>query len=405
MNKKLILLMLALPLILMLSLFTATSTVSLTISVPVERIEISSSEVVYLDLDREETYTVEYTVYPTNAANKEVSFSTARIGNDPLAELTFENGVLTPRSCGKARVTLTTYDGGFTDSFIVQVDSKSLQAIESTLADTIIDVGQETTINTVFTPKNAPNKQLRYEVVEGDEFVTVNAQGVVRGVGVGTAKVRVISRMNEGIYDEVEITVSNSAAMQFVTKKVANTMQQNGGFIPLYIDGNVTFEYDLETLNKDGVVVENVLTFHLNREEQKLEYTFVNENFEGQVTVRLTVRVDGMEPYTDSCQITRVREIQASWVGASSIAVALGSTTYVHFELTPSDVEINYTVAYENDQGYISVVEDIANGQLIITAESVGATFADSYTDIILKISAKNNPEHVITLRLSVSVY
>ena len=136
-----------------------------------------------------------------------------------------------------------------------------------------------------------------------------------------------------------------------------------------------------------------------------LEYTFVNENFEGQVTVRLTVRVDGMEPYTDSCQITRVREIQASWVGFSSIAVALGSTTYVHFELMPSDVEIDYTIAYENDQGYISVVEDIENRQLIITAESVGATFADSYTIIILKISAKNNPEHVITLRLSVSVY
>ena len=97
----------------------------------------------------------------------------------------------------------------------------------------MIDVGQETTISTVFTPKNAPNKQLRYEIVEGAEYVTVNAQGVVKGIGVGTAKVKVISRMNEGIFDEVEITVTNSAAMQFVTKKIANTMQQNGGAISL----------------------------------------------------------------------------------------------------------------------------------------------------------------------------
>ena len=108
---------------------------------------------------------------------------------------------------------------------------------------------------------------------------------------------------------------------------------------------------------------------------------------------------------TPVLQCSRIREIEASWVGAGSIAVALGSTTYVHFELNPSDVEIDYTISYEHDMGYISVVEDIENGQLIITAESVGESFAESYTDIILKISAKNNPDHVSTLRLSVSVY
>ena len=397
--------MLALPLILMLSLFTATSTVSLTVSVPVERIEISSDEVVYLDLDRAETYSIEYTVYPTNAANKEVSFSSARIGTEPFAELTFENGVITPKSCGKARVTLTTFDGGFSDNFIVQVDSKSLQSIDSTLVDVIIDVGQSTTIETEFTPKNAPNKQLRYEIIEGENCISVNAQGVVTGIGVGEAKVKVISRMNEGVFDVVEISVSNSAAMQFVSKKITNTMQQTGGVIPLFIDEGVEFTYELKTLDEDGNEVNGVISLQLDKANKRLEYTYLDANFEGSLTVDLMVQVNGVEPYTDSCKISRIREIEASWVGFSNIAVALGSTTYVHFELTPSDVEIDYTISYEHDMGYISVVEDIENGQLIITAESVGESFAESYTDIILKISAKNNPDHVITLRLSVSVY
>ena len=393
----------------MLSLFTATSTVSLTISVPVERIEYLGENVVYLDLDEGETYTVEYTVYPTNAANKNVSFSTAKVGNTPLAELEYNEGVITPKTCGQARVTLTTVDGGFTDSFIVQVDSKSLQGIESTASVTTLDIGQTATITTVFTPKNAPNKQLKYEIVEGEGIVSVSNQGVVTGLSVGTAKIKVLSRMNEAIYDEVEIEVKNSAAMQFVTKAVTNTMQQTGGSIPLFIEEQAVFTYAIEVVDSDGNGTETAISYTLDTENSVLNYTFLDENFEGVLTVKLTVTVEGMETYEDSCTITRIREIKAAWDGNdNSIAINLDDALpqYVaHFKVTPSDIEIEYAIEYENDQGYISVVEDIANGQLTITAKKAGASLDESYTDIILKIWAKDNPDHVIMLRLTVNVY
>ena len=404
MNKKLILLMLALPLILMLSLFTATSTVSLTISVPVERIEISSENVVYLNLDEGETYTVEYTVYPTNAANKEVSFSTEKVGSNPLAELEYNEGVITPKTCGQARVILTTVDGGFTDNFIVQVDSRSLQAIESTISETTLDIGQTTTIATTFTPKNAPNKQLRYEIVEGADVVSVNNQGVITGLSVGTAKIKVISRMNEAIFDEVEIEVKNSAAMQFVTKAVTNTMQQTGGSIPLYVDSNVEFTYTLEVVDGNGVA-STAIEYTLDKANQVLNYTFLDVEFEGKLTLHLTVTVAGMDAYEDNCTITRIRKIQAAWDGADSIAIKVGSEQHVYLTITPPDVEIEYSISYENDQGYISVTQDIENGQLVVKAIKANEDFAESYTDIVLKVWAKNNPDEVITLTLTVNVY
>ena len=406
MNKKLILLMLALPLILMLFLFTATSTVSLTVKVPVERIEISGEPIVYLDLDRGETYTVEYTVYPTNAANRDISFSTSQVGTDPLAELEFdmETGVVTPKTCGKARVTLTTIDGGFTDNFIVQVSSKSLQAIEASVADGILDIGATTSITTAFTPKNAPNKQLRYEVVEGVEIVSVNSQGVVTGLGVGEATIRVISRFNEEIYSEVKVEVTSSAAVQFVTHGVTNTMQQTGGSIPLYIEEGVDFTYDFEVLDGAGNATDEATTYALDSENKVRNYTF-QEGFEGRVTLKLTVRVEGVAPFVDECTITRIRQIEASWVGARSIAIKVGTTQYVYLEVNPSDVEIGYEISYENDQGYISVVEDVENGQLIITAVRAAEDFGESYTDVVLKIWATNNPEQVITLTLTVNIY
>ena len=54
--------------------------------------------------------------------------------------------------------------------------------------------------------------------------------------------------------------------------------------------------------------------------------------------------------------------------------------------------------------GFISVTENIEGKELIVKAESAGETLKESYTRIILKVWATNNPDHVVELRLTVSV-
>ena len=324
----------------------------------------------------------------------------------PMLPKALSNGICSLNE-GEDRLALSCLmriDGGFTDNFIVQVSSKSLQAIEASVADGILDIGATTSITTAFTPKNAPNKQLRYEVVEGAKIVSVNSQGVVTGLGVGEATIRVISRFNEEIYSEVKVEVTSSAAVQFVTHSVTNTMQQTGGAIPLYIGEGVDFTYELEVLDGAGNATDEAITYALDSENKVLSYTF-REGFEGRVTLKLTVRVEGVDPFVDECTITRIRQIEASWVGAKSIAIKVGTTQYVYLEVNPSDVEIGYEISYENDQGYISVEEDVENGQLIITAVRAAEDFGESYTDVVLKIWATNNPEQVITLTLTVNIY
>ena len=71
MAKKLILLLLLIPIVVMILLFAATQTVSNLVEVPVTGIEIIGDEsFVYLDMDKNETYSLEYAVYPTTAKNK-----------------------------------------------------------------------------------------------------------------------------------------------------------------------------------------------------------------------------------------------------------------------------------------------------------------------------------------------
>ena len=80
-----ILLILCLPLILMLSLFTTTSVVSIVVDVPVTGIEISTDEVIELDLDKRESYEVEYLVTPTEASKKDVKFISFTIPNTGIS--------------------------------------------------------------------------------------------------------------------------------------------------------------------------------------------------------------------------------------------------------------------------------------------------------------------------------
>ncbi|MBR1984723.1 MAG: hypothetical protein IKA31_03195, partial [Clostridia bacterium] len=160
MNKKLILLILILPLFLMLSIYTSTNTIGINVEVPVSSIEVSDKNVIYLDLDNDEQHFVNYTVYPVSASNKQIIFETERVGTQQLAELEFKDGYIIPKTVGVAKVYLTTVDGGFKDSFIVQVDSINIKSVEATVEKNSLMVGETTKIQTVISPEVVVNPNL-----------------------------------------------------------------------------------------------------------------------------------------------------------------------------------------------------------------------------------------------------
>ncbi len=404
MNKKLILLILVLPLILMISLFTTVNTVSLTVAVPVNGIDVFESETVYLDLDKGEKYFIEYAVYPTEASNQKVEFSTEAIGNSRLAELEYKDGYIYPQSVGQAKVILTTADGGFKDSLNVIVEANSLQAIECSVEESELLIGEKTTIFTEFVPRNAPNQQLKYEVAEGAEFVSVNSQGVVSGISVGVATIKVSSRINEEIYDTVQITVASSAPMLFTEKSITNTVQQNGGEIPLYIDSNADFDYDIQILNEDGSVADSIIEYSMDMENKRLSYSFLDETFVGDLIVKLTVTQAGQEPYADSCTIVRIREIEVVWENEESPIIMVGNTESFKFNVTPQNAEIEYRIELTNEKCHIQVTVNIEDGELEVKAVQAGENAKNSYTDIRLIIWDKDSPdnEKILTMRVNV---
>ncbi|NLY42857.1 MAG: hypothetical protein GX066_02575 [Clostridiaceae bacterium] len=105
--------------------------------VPVTGVVLNKDKVT---LNIGETTTLTAEIQPSNATNQKVSWST----NNPEVATVDENGVVTARKEGTAVITVTTEDGGFTDTCIVTV-----QKPEVTIKDLAININPETNKMTI----------------------------------------------------------------------------------------------------------------------------------------------------------------------------------------------------------------------------------------------------------------
>ena len=380
MAKKLILLLLIIPIVVMILLFAATQTLSNLVEVPVTGIEIiGTDEFVYLDMDKEETHLIEYTVYPTTAKNKDVSVSTEAFGVEPLAEFDFiqEDGKVTvvPKSAGAARIVLTTISGGFRDSVIVYADTTKLKAIESTITNADLYVGDTAAILTTFLPENPSNTLLEY-VSSNPDVVQVNANGVVFARSKGTATITVVSEFDRSITDTVTVTVSNKGDIDMGVSGGGLTTFLGKGSIPVSIKSDEAISLNnlrVRILDENGEAIpESVVAaeFKINGTTVTLDYEFKDADFAGTITVEVTL-IDGDLTHTTSCTVSKMLEIELSFDYEGAFGIVAGMTSPIPHILTPEDAEVTYAVSASNDNITVAVNN---NGRVVVTALKAGVT-------------------------------
>lgn len=372
MTKKILLLVLFLPMIIMISLFTTTDAVSLAISIPVTGIEIVEDNIVYLDLDELETYKVDYTVYPTNASNAEVALSTEKVGDNRLAEVEFKEGYLIPKSIGMAKVYLSTIDGGFKDSFIIQVDSNMLQEIECEIDKDELYVGDTAYISTTFIPANAKNQVLTY-TSSNDNVVTVSNNGTVKAVGRGEALITIASIDDETVKDEILVNVYNTDIMDISETEVITWDKE--GQINLSIASDVEYELKTEILDNAGnVTTTDNITVSLSEQDEngnvKLSYE-LKEGFVGTYKVKVTILTALGYSLSKEFEVKKVDKISVAFNYTDTPTFAQGSTSPMNFSLTPYNAKgVRYEVSTSNKN--VTVTE--LNGSFILFAQLPGVT-------------------------------
>lgn len=157
-----------------------------------------------------QTTTLVATVSPSNASNKAVTWST---NNSAVA--TVSNGVVSGLTAGSATITVTTVDGGFTDTCVITVTS-------------------EPTTEYVMTSSLVPGKT--YLVVNGNSgsvYIMSNESGgsrILKGVSA------TISNGKISLKNSVESKCAFTCVQYIVGNEITTTLSSNGNY--LYCDNS-----------------------------------------------------------------------------------------------------------------------------------------------------------------------
>ncbi len=137
-----------------------------------------------LTVGDEETLTA--TVAPTEATNKNVSWSSSK-----PEVATVVDGVVTAVAPGEATITVTTEDGSKTDTCTVKVSAATTPVTGVTLNETELTLteGDEETLTATVAPTEATNKNVSWSSDDTDVATVVN--GVVKAVAEGTTTITV----------------------------------------------------------------------------------------------------------------------------------------------------------------------------------------------------------------------
>jgi len=152
-----------------------------------------------------------YTIYPSNATNRNVKFSYS-----PSSVATVsDSGVITARGEGKCTITVTTVDGDFQDSITIQVNVIPVDVIEvySPGGKSTIARGETLQLSTVIKGpggKTPTNSKINW-TSSNPLVATISSNGLVTASASATGTVTITATAADGKgakNDDVTITVT-----------------------------------------------------------------------------------------------------------------------------------------------------------------------------------------------------
>ena len=328
------------------------ATCSVTVIVPVTSVGLSQTS---LSMKIGDTKTLIATVYPSNATDKTVTWSSS---NTSVATVS-STGVVTAKASGSATITVTSNNGAKSAicsvTVIVPVTGVSLNNTSLTMG-----VGDTQTLTATVTPSNATDKAVFWSS-SNTSVATVSSTGVVTAKAAGSATINVTT--NDGAYKAtcsvtVIVPVTGVSLNQTsLSMEVGDTQTLTTTVTPSNAtDKTVTWSSSntsVATVSSSGVVTAKAA---------------------GSATITVTTN-DGAKKAT--CAVTVRVPVTAVSLDITSMAMKVGDTQTLTATVTPSNAT-DKTVTWSSSNSSVATVTSSG----VVTAKSVGsATIVVKTTD------------------------
>lgn len=181
---------------------TCKVTVNAPQTVPVTGVTLDKTS---LDLKTGDNTTLTATVNPESATNKDVTWI-----SDKPEIAAVEGGTVTAKAAGTAIIAVTTIDGGKIATCKVTVTPKTVPVSSIQVQGKgVIYVGDTTKLTATITPDGASNKAVTWDS-QNKDIATVDQQGNVKALKVGTATITATAQDGSGISGSFVVTVQQA---------------------------------------------------------------------------------------------------------------------------------------------------------------------------------------------------
>ena len=336
------------------------------ISVSVAGVSLDKTEIVLVEGSSQ---TLTATVEPTNATNKNVTWSS---DHEAIATVD-QNGTVTARRGGQATITVTTADGSKTATCTVNVRvhiGVPVQSVGLNNSTLELSEGEGAQLTAHFNPENATNKNVTWRS-DNESIAKVDQNGNVVGQTPGTTTITVTTE-DGGKTASCEVTVKKAIVpVQSVglNNSTLALSEGEGAQLTAYFNPenatnqNVTWRSDNESIakvNEKGEVV-----------GQK----------EGKTTITVTTEDGGK---TATCEVTvkkAIVPVQSVGLNNSTLALSEGEGAQLTAHFNPENAT-NQNVTWKSENTEIAKVNEKGEvvGQkegttnIIVTTEDGGKT-------------------------------
>lgn len=305
----------------------------LTVKQYAEKISIDQNQI---ELISGAVYKIPASVFPEDTTDQSLSYESSEMD---IASID-ENGMLTAKNPGTAKVTITASDRETVKAVLTVNVIRLISSIEVPSDEIELYTEQSVKLNYKITPDDASNKNVTFESSYPD-IAKVDTQGNINAVSPGTAIITIKADDENGFTKEVVVTVRQSVTSllignENITLNTGDTYRLDPVILPetsynkyltytssspaaASVDGEGTV-----TANKAGTAVITVKTADGSNKEVKVKFTIIQP-------------VTGISLQYDSCFLT------------------VGDTLKLKATLTPFDAANKEVIWTSSDEAVVKV--------------------------------------------------